>query len=66
MGVVLCDSPVKFQVPQKTHCMKTFAISEQVTDKVRTVCKQRGVSQVNFIYTALMWQIALSQGAQTA
>jgi hypothetical protein len=59
MASVLEDKCVKFEVPQKTQTPKAFAISVNIARQVKEMSCMKGVSQVNFIYSAMMWHLAV-------
>lgn len=58
--------PINFRVPQKVHSPRSYAISESVVEQVRKVSNQFGVSQVNFIYSALKWHLSSKNGVSAA
>ena len=66
MAMVKKGDDVQFMVPQKVNTAKPFAMSINIGKQVKEISCQKGVSQVNFIYSALMWHIAQMSGAMTS
>lgn len=62
MATVKRGDPVKFRVPQKVHAPKPYAISRDIVVQVKQISEQHGVSQVNFIYSAMMWHLSSKNG----
>lgn len=48
---------VTWLVAQRVNKAKPFAISENINELVKTKCDENGVSQINYIYSALLWHI---------
>jgi hypothetical protein len=65
MAQVMAVGCTKFLVPQKVNPSKPYAISDKVGEKIKGLCVSFGVSQVNFIYSALHAHITAISGAAT-
>ena len=59
MAIVMDEKCVKFEVPQKIQTPKAFALSVNIARQVKEMSGRKGVSQVNFIYSAMMWHLAV-------
>jgi hypothetical protein len=66
MAKVKTNKDVQFMVPQKVNGTKPFAISTHIGRQVKDISGKKGVSQVNFIYSAFMWHIAEMTGVLTS
>ncbi len=58
IAMVNGGTKVRFHVPQKVNSPKSYAISAEISEQVKIVSSANGVSQVNFIYSALTWHLA--------
>jgi hypothetical protein len=63
---VKTDKGIQFMVPQKANAAKPFAMSTHIGKQVKDISETKGVSQVNFIYSAFMWHISEINGVLIA